>query len=315
VDGQVVTTQGTLVDPDTQTIEVDGKAIPKGAKRYYIALHKPVGYVSTVSDKHAPQKVTDLVQIPGARLVPAGRLDADSEGLILLSNDGDFVYKVTHPSQSLGKTYEATVEGKPDDSVIEKLSRGLLLPGEERKTAPAAARWLRRGPTPNTSVVELILHEGRNRQVRRMLERVGHPVIRLVRVQVGPISLGKLEPGAWRRLTPQEVKTILGGESATAGKTATSAASKSTGKRPTGKPSVRPPKEERYSTKNQRQEESGVNETGHRGSSRPGPRKDNGKPAQKRVQVHQDRLDGRVSARGQRHPAHRRRGEEPGAMS
>jgi pseudouridine synthase len=249
VDGKVVTTPGTLVDPDTQTIEVDGKPVAKAEKQYYIALHKPVGYVSTVSDRHAKQKVTDLVSIPGARLVPAGRLDADSEGLLLLSNDGDFVYKVTHPSQSLGKTYHATVEGRPHDTVITKLSRGLLLPGEDRETAPAMVRRLGRGPQPDTTIVELTLHEGRNRQVRRMLERVGHPVIRLVRIRVGPVELGALEAGAWRELTPREVRAILTGQTA-AGKSKSGAGGKTAGKKPAAAVSARPSKEERYSTKN-----------------------------------------------------------------
>jgi 23S rRNA pseudouridine2605 synthase len=290
VDGVVITAPGSLVDPDSQKIEVDGKPVATKTERYYVALHKPVGYVSTVVDRYAEKKVTDLVQIPGARLVPAGRLDADSEGLLLLSNDGDFIYKVTHPSQSLGKTYLATVEGRPNDDAIKKLSNGLLLPGEDRETAPAMARRVRRGPEPNTTVVELILHEGRNRQVRRMLERVGHPVLRLVRVQVGPVFIGNLEPGAWRQLTPREVRAIQGGEQ-----------EKSSRKPARSGQPLPQNKEERGSTKNQRQEESVGNETGDRGSARPRPGQDNGKSVARRVQVHENRVNGRVSPRGEHH--------------
>ena len=211
VDGQVITTPGTLVDTDTQTVLMDGQAI-RAEKHWYIALNKPIGYVSTVFDKHAPRKVTDLVRLPGnPRLVPAGRLDADSEGLLLLSNDGDFVYKVTHPSQSLGKTYQATVKGTPSDEAMRTLSKGLMLPGEDRATAPAQARKVGKGEQSGTFIVELVLSEGRNRQVRRMLDTVGHSVLRLVRTRIGPIWLQDLPEGHWRELSPGEVRLIQEG--------------------------------------------------------------------------------------------------------
>ena len=138
IDGEVVTQPGTVVDPDKHAVTVDGTPISRGTKRRYVALYKPVGYVSTVRDPHAEKKVTDLVTIPGARMVPAGRLDADSEGLILLSNDGDFIYRVTHPSQSIGKRYEVTVKGTPDDATLRRLSKGLSL-DDGHVTAPAGA--------------------------------------------------------------------------------------------------------------------------------------------------------------------------------
>jgi pseudouridine synthase len=201
-----------MANPYTQRVTVDGRQIDTtGTRRYYVALHKPVGYVSTVADRHAEKKVTDLVHIPGARLVPAGRLDADSEGLILLSNDGDFIYRVTHPSQSLGKLYQATVKGKPSDEAIKTLTKGLAI-GEGEVTAPAQAQLIGRGQEGGTWIVELTLGEGRNRQVRRMLDTVGHPVIRLVRLRVGPVRLGILEPGKWRELTADEVRRILTGD-------------------------------------------------------------------------------------------------------
>jgi len=298
VDGTVVTTPGTLVDPETQEVAVDGAAVAAQTKRYYVALHKPIGYVSTVADRHAPKKVTELVKIPGARLVPAGRLDADSEGLLLLSNDGDFIYRVTHPSQSLSKTYHATVQGTPTAETIRKLGRGLMLPGEERATAPAGARRLGRGPELGTSVIELVLHEGRNRQVRRMLERVGHPVLRLVRVRVGPVALGDLAPGAWRELTSREVRLIQKGPVVA----------------PPAEAPRRPRQEDAVSTKNPHRGGSVGNETRYRGGSRPGPGQDHRKPAPGRVQVHQDRVNGRVPARGQRDAPDRRGGKGHGAL-
>jgi pseudouridine synthase len=262
------------VDPLTQAITLDGRPVRAAPEtRHYIALHKPAGYVSTVRDRHAPQKVTDLVSLPGVRLVPVGRLDADSEGLLLLSDDGDFVYRVTHPSQSVGKTYHATVKGTPDPDKLKRLARGVSLDG--RPTAPADVRKLGRGPEPGTSVVELILHEGRNRQVRRMLETVGHPVLRLVRTRIGPVPLGDLPPGAWRELTPGEVRLLRGIDGV-----APAAAEKEKG-----------------------------NETRRSGRSRPGPGPDHGKSAAPRIQVHQDRVDGRVPPRGQRDAADRRGGQ------
>lgn len=343
VDGKVIREMGVLVDPKTQNITVDGKPLESGGEKRYIALHKPVGYVSTLSDPYVDKKVTDLVPIPGVRLVPAGRLDADSEGLILLSNDGDFVYKVTHPSQSLGKTYLATVEGVPVKQTVQKLAKGLMLEGEERPTAPAGAKYLGPGPEPNTSIVELTLHEGRNRQVRRMLDRVGHPVLRLIRVRVGPVALGDLAPGAWRDLTRAEITRIRqGGKAAnnTAVPDKSGTAEKPRPGRPGAKPIYRKPIEEpggstaKHRTEIQRKPSPRTpppgarverdraqgpkgevqNETGNRGRSRPGPGQDNRKPAPKRVQIHQDRVNGRVPSRGEHNPPHRRGGKGPGAL-
>jgi pseudouridine synthase len=305
VDGKVVTVPGTKVDPDAQAITVDGAPMAAApAKRHYVALHKPIGYVSTTRDRHAPRKVTDLVDLPGVRLVPVGRLDADSEGLILLSDDGDFVYRVTHPSHHVGKVYQATVKGTPDAATLKRLSRGLVL-DDGVHTAPASARKLGRGPEPGTSIVELVLHEGRNRQVRRMLDTVGHPVIRLVRTQIGTIPLGNLAPGAWRPLSPAEVAALT---------------------RPPAPPD--PPRRGRGSgggawpagnggniprqPRQQDRQQEKPDETRYRRGSRPGPGEDHRGAAPERVQVHQDRVDGRVPARGKRDPARGRGGEGRG---
>lgn len=337
VDGRVVTTPGTLVDPERQKLSVDNKpvAAPPETRRY-IALHKPVGFVSTVWDRHAKQKVTDLVRLPGVRLVPVGRLDADSEGLLLLSDDGDFIFRVTHPSQSVGKVYLATVKGKPTDETLQRLSKGLILPGEKVATSPAGARYVGRGAESGTHLVELTLHEGRNRQVRRMLDTVGHPVVRLIRTRIGPIRLGTLQAGEWRDLTTEEVALILRGEDAVAAAVAAPPAADEKAKAPpkarnlasksgrAGAPATtagakRPPAQggrsgsggdnRRAQTRGGPQEEKRSNETGYRGGSRPGPGQDNGKPAPKRVQVHEDRLDGRVPPRGQRDAPDRRGGQ------
>ena len=289
VNGAIVTVPGSRVDPDADVILVDGKPLPKPTRRYYIALHKPVGVVSTVMDRHADRTVVELVDVPkGVRLVPVGRLDADSEGLILLSDDGAFVQAVTHPSQSLGKVYIVTVRGTPSPDAVKSLTRGLLLEGETRRTAPARVRMLERERhhTRGTRVLEIILHEGRNRQVRRMLDTVGHPVLRLVRVRVGPIELGDLEPGAWRELSEIEVRSILG--------------------------AAKPPT---------RTNEEKTDEARHRRRPRPRPKPDRGESAPKRLQVHENRVYGGIPPRGQRDIADRLRrkghgkGSEPDQRS
>lgn len=204
VNGYVITELGTTVT-DKDVLHVDGVRISRRPRLYYIALNKPAGVVSTVWDQHAETTVIDLVDIPDIRLVPCGRLDMESEGLILLSNDGEFVHKVTHPSQSLGKTYHVTVFGGPEVTTLKRLANGLTLDDDKRPTAPAEVRVISRRPT----VIEMVLHEGRNRQIRRMMDTVGHPVERLVRVQVGPVLLGNLRVGEWRYLDSTEIGAIL----------------------------------------------------------------------------------------------------------
>jgi 23S rRNA pseudouridine2605 synthase len=235
VDGVVVTELGTKVDPATQEIRVKGKFLPKVEKLYYIALNKPVGVVSTVADKYAKETVVDLVQIDGVRLVPAGRLDADSEGLMFLSNDGDFIYKVTHPSQSLGKTYHVTIPNGIMPDVVENLARGLMLPGETRATAPARVKKLGKGQQRGTVVLEMTIQEGRNRQIRRMLDMVNYPVQQLVRVKIGTIEIGNLAPGQWRDLTELEVASLMTtplNKSKMAGQTVTTSHGNSTSTKP-----------------------------------------------------------------------------------
>ena len=282
VNGETVTEKGVLVDPTKDKIVVDGKPLPTPGKRHYIALHKPVGYVSTVSDPYAQKIVTELINLPGVALKPAGRLDADSEGLMLLSDDGDFIYKVTHPSKSIGKVYVVTVKGSPAPEVYETLAKGLMIPGEARKTAQARVVRIGKGER-GTTLLEMTLHEGRKRQIRRMLETVGHPVIRLVRVEIGPVKLGVLALGAWRSLTAKEIEAIL-----------------------TGMPynSPKPAAE----TQN-RGEDVTQREISNRRGARPGPRQDQREPTAKRVPIHQTRLNGGVPPRGQRDPSNRSGGQ------
>jgi 23S rRNA pseudouridine2605 synthase len=275
VDGVVVTELGTKVDPTTQVIRVDRKPLPTVESLRYIALHKPIGVVSTVADKHAETTVVDLVDIQGVRLVPAGRLDADSEGLILLTNDGDFVYKVTHPSQSLGKTYHVTIQNGIMPDVIENLARGLLLPGETRTTAPARVKKLGKGQERGTVVLEMTIQEGRNRQIRRMMETVGYPVLRLIRMKIGDITLGSLAPGEWRDLTEEEVASLTAKKvrSKSNIETVTTQSGNSSSTKPL-KLSTKP------STK---KVENNANETDNRNRPRPRSREGHRKPPTKRL--------------------------------
>ncbi len=197
-----IATLGASADPETDRIAVDGAPI-SFPERVAIALHKPSGYVTTVKDDRGRRTVMDLVP-PAAGLHPVGRLDYATEGLLLLTNDGALTLALTHPRHEVDKTYLATVVGVPDQADLERLSSGIQL--EDGRTAPAEARL--EGTAPGGAIVSLVLHEGRNRQVRRMLEAVGHPVRRLVRTAIGPVRLGDLQPGRWRALSPDEVEWL-----------------------------------------------------------------------------------------------------------
>jgi 23S rRNA pseudouridine2605 synthase len=186
---------------------VDGVSIATGSEPVYILLNKPRGYTSTKSDPHAERTVMDLVRGVPAELHPVGRLDVDTEGLLILTNDGDFTYAVTHPSHQISKTYVATVTGIVTARELDKLQSGIEL--EDGRTAPAVAKLLHRDPVEKTSVVELIIREGKKRQVRRMFQALRHNVVRLVRVRIGTIEIGTLKPGAWRHLTDLEVQALL----------------------------------------------------------------------------------------------------------
>lgn len=190
---------GHRVDALTDKVEVDGVQIGVAPGLVYYLLNKPDGVVSTASDTHGRPTVVEMVPAE-PRVFPVGRLDLETEGLLLLTNDGDLTHRLTHPSFGVDKEYLAEVEGKPSRGALRKLREGIEL--EDGVTAPAQASLL--APT----MLRLVIHEGRNRQVRRMCEAVGYPVKRLVRSRIGPISDTQMKPGTWRELTSDEVRQL-----------------------------------------------------------------------------------------------------------
>lgn len=205
VDGKVVTEMGTKVDPDAQDIECDGIHVAAREKKIYILLHKPAGFLSTVNDPQGRPIVTDLLPQVKERVYPVGRLDLDTEGALLLSNDGELAQKILHPSHEVNKTYVAKVKGKPNTKKLAALSRGITLEG--RKTWPADIEVLQTEPQATT--IKIIIHEGRKRQVRKMFDAVGHPVLQLKRTAYGQLELGDLRPGKYRFLSPEDIKMIF----------------------------------------------------------------------------------------------------------
>ncbi len=201
VNGIVVTELGTKIIPGKDSVEVNGLPIAPEGKKYYIALNKPSGYVTSVTDPYDRPVVTDLVKNDiAARVYPVGRLDYDTEGLLLLTNDGEFANKIMHPKNEIEKTYLAKIKGLLKIAEIRKLEKGVLIDG--KITAPAKVKLLK--DFEGSSEVEITIREGRNRQVRKMFEAVEHPVIYLKRVSVGAVRLGKLPLGKWRHLTAEE---------------------------------------------------------------------------------------------------------------
>jgi pseudouridine synthase len=206
VNGETITQLGTRADPDADDIRVDGRRIGR-PKRRYIALHKPRGYVTTRSDPEHRKTVLDLLGLQ-EYLYPVGRLDYDSEGLLLLTNDGELAARLMHPRYGVEREYEARVRGVPEPAALRRLAQGVRIEG--RRTAPADVRLVEagRGARGDQSIISVVLHEGRTRQVRKMCEAAGHPVVRLRRVRVGPIRLGALRPGEFRNLTREEVRQL-----------------------------------------------------------------------------------------------------------
>ena len=194
---------GDRVDPNKDKVEVDGSLVPLHEDLVYYLLNKPAGTVSTSDDPDGRPTVVDVVETD-TRIWPVGRLDIDTEGAIVLTNDGELTLHLTHPRFGVPKTYVAEVQGSVAPRSARLLARGVEL--DDGPTAPAEVKVLQRGSTG--SVVELVLKEGRNRQARRMLEAVGHPVRRLVRTGIGPLKLGRLKPGTYRKLGPDEVRQL-----------------------------------------------------------------------------------------------------------
>lgn len=197
---------GDRVDPDKDILAVDGAPIPVSPEIETYLLYKPVGVISTASDPQGRRTVVDLIPSEH-RLYPVGRLDADSEGLILVSNDGELTNRVTHPSFGITKKYLAEVKGRPSRQAINRLTSGVELEDGPARSESAVLV----DSQPGRSLVEMVMVEGRNREVRRMLDAIGHPVARLVRTAIGPITDPGLSPGDSRRLTSKEIHALLGG--------------------------------------------------------------------------------------------------------
>lgn len=197
---------GDKVDPKKDTVTVSGKKVTAVKTKYYIMLNKPRGYVTTMSDELGRKCVAELVEDVGASVYPVGRLDRDSEGLLLLTNDGEFANSVMHPRKHVPKTYRVTVRSAINDAQIQKLENGLDIDGDGRETLPANVRVIEK--SAERSVFEITIYEGRNRQIRKMCEQVSLEVIRLKRNAVGSVKLGMLKVGKWRELTDDEVHRL-----------------------------------------------------------------------------------------------------------
>lgn len=205
VNGTVVTQMGTQVEAG-DCVELDGRLLTPEERKRYVLYHKPAGEVTTVSDDKGRETVMDRFKDFGERLYPVGRLDYDSEGLLLLTNDGELAQRLTHPSCEVDKVYLARVAGNPSNEEIERLRRGVFMEGDERRTYPAQVQVVR--DESLYSDILVTIHEGRNRQVRRMFDAVGHKVLLLRRVRFGALELGELRRGEWRELTAREVEAL-----------------------------------------------------------------------------------------------------------
>ena len=205
VNGETVRELGTKADPARDDIRVDGRRIRLPEGRRYLLLNKPRGYVTTRSD---PQKRPTVLDLVGVReyIYPVGRLDFDSEGLLILTNDGELAARLTHPRHGIERVYEARVLGVPDAHDLHRLSRGIIVDG--RRTAPARVELLPGKREGAHTTLRIAIHEGRNRQVRNMCDAIGHPVDHLRRVAIGPIRDSRLKPGQWRELTNEEVSRL-----------------------------------------------------------------------------------------------------------
>jgi pseudouridine synthase len=204
VNGRTVREMGVKADPAADDIRVDGRRLRAPERHRYILLNKPAGVVTTRSDPQRRRTVLDLLGGVREYVYPVGRLDYDSEGLLILTNDGDLAARLTHPRHEVARTYEAYVAGTPDEEAIEQLRRGIPLDG--KRTRPADVKLL------GQRVLLITIREGRNRQVRRMCEAVGHPVKKLRRVRIGPITDRRLRLGEWRELTRVEVEKLKSGK-------------------------------------------------------------------------------------------------------
>lgn len=206
INGELATEMGVRVDPEVDVVSVDGRVVPLKTEALYIMLNKPRGVVSTMADEQGRPDLSEYVREIGERVVNIGRLDADTTGLLLMTNDGDLVHRLSHPSFEVAKVYTATVRGVVDHSIVKQLTTGVEL---EDGVSVADKVTVRSNAPKDSSILEIVLHSGKNRIIRRMMEAVGHPVSSLHRKAVGGLHLGGLKPGSWRELTTLEVKDLL----------------------------------------------------------------------------------------------------------
>jgi 23S rRNA pseudouridine2605 synthase len=210
VNGQTVTALGSKADPDTDDIRVDGRRVKTASRRLYILMYKPRGYITSRSDPQRRPTVIDLLAKGGVRdyVYPVGRLDYESEGLLLLTSDGDLAAQLTHPSHEVEREYQVKVLGVPDEHDMQRLAKGIVIDG--RRTQPAEVKLLKvtEGTDAQHALLSIVVKEGRNRQVRNMCEAIGHPVDRLRRVRIGPIADEHIRPGEFRELDSKEVAAL-----------------------------------------------------------------------------------------------------------
>lgn len=204
IGGRVVTELGIRVHPEKDVVRVDNVPISGEQRKTYLLLHKPGECVTTLSDPQGRKTVRSLIPGVKERLFPVGRLDYDAEGLLILTNDGALAHRLQHPRHGVPKTYEVKVKGHPDEGAVNRLRTGVVL--EEGTTAPADVTVLRL--LPNAAWLRIVLHQGWNRQIKRMGESVGHPVLKIKRTAYGPLVLGRLAPGEYRHLSASEVKRL-----------------------------------------------------------------------------------------------------------
>ncbi len=206
VNGVVITELGTKINPDTDIVEYNGKNLENKTEYLYVLLNKPIGYVTTVKEQFGRPTVLDLVKDVNCKLLPVGRLDMYTSGAIILTNDGDFIYKVTHPKNEVEKTYNATVKGIVTNDDIHKLENGVKI--DDYISGTAKCKILKIDKTKNISRIQITIHEGKNREVRKMCNAIGKKVVALHRTKIGDISVSDLKIGNWRFLTKSELETF-----------------------------------------------------------------------------------------------------------
>lgn len=206
VNGKIVTELGTKINPNKDVVYFNNRKIENEGKNIYILLNKPIGYVTTTKDQFNRETVLDLIKNVKGRVVPVGRLDMYTSGALILTNDGNFTYKITHPSHEINKTYIATIRGIITEEEVNKLKNGVKI--DDYTTRPAKVKIMKTDIEKNISRIEITIHEGKNRQIRKMCEAIGRNVMALHRTKIGDINVKDLKIGEWRYLTPKEVEKL-----------------------------------------------------------------------------------------------------------